>query len=975
MIDIVLRSRVIIHQIVAIQRHLTSLLTVDQPGDKSACVITMHTISVVHRADRTQLTAGNARRQPARGTAVKTRAAQYRDRVAGVQQQPLSGNNDTAGGVVVGNGRVLVNPATGVFGVHPGGRDKQQPTGPVIAKRSEQVLYRCEKTAAIRLRAAVAHGLQREHDGVRRQTHQILESTAAGVIARHTLNISGQFLRLSTQPDTAGRFRQRRGRAQGQITATDEQNRLCRRFNSRLSRALPGTMSRTPRHRESPQTGIIVHYNAIAIVTLPPYVVAAATQTGNRKPETTEASVALIPHKLTELRGVGPKLAARLQDYGVHSVEDLLFHLPLRYQDRTRVTPVVALRPGQEAVVEGTIKLCDIAFGRRRSLVAALQDDSGVLTLRFFHFNAAQRSGLQPGTRLRCFGQARPGRNGLELIHPEYRLADDAPPPAQDTLTPIYPTTEGIGQLQWRKLCEQAVGLLRKNPPTDLLDGVCALNFTLVDALIYLHAPPADAPLVLLQAGEHPAQLRLAFEELLAHHLSLQALRQRERSHAAPTMPVESSAVTRFLKRLPFHPTGAQTRVMQEIAVDLASPRPMLRLVQGDVGSGKTLVAATAALQAMAAGYQVAIMAPTEILAEQHLANFSAWFADEDIDIVWLSGRVKGRARRQALQGIAGHQAPLVIGTHALFQDDVIFARLGLLIVDEQHRFGVHQRLQLKAKASDWRPHQLVMTATPIPRTLSMVAYADLDCSVIDELPPGRQPITTVLVDNQRRDSVIERVAHACGEGRQAYWVCTLIEESDTLQAQAAEASHADLVDTLPGLRIGLIHGRLPAPQKAAVMQQFKAGDYDLLVATTVIEVGVDVPRASLMIIENPERLGLAQLHQLRGRVGRGSTASHCVLLYQSPLGVNGRERLQAMRESNDGFFIAEKDLALRGPGEVLGTRQTGLMDFRIARLPEHEHLLDQVHDLAARLLASYPQRVQPLIQRWTGNRQRFAHV
>ncbi|MFN2288985.1 MAG: ATP-dependent DNA helicase RecG [Chromatocurvus sp.] len=685
--------------------------------------------------------------------------------------------------------------------------------------------------------------------------------------------------------------------------------------------------------------------------------------------------MALIPHTLTALRGVGPKLAARLQDYGIHRVEDLLFHLPLRYQDRTRVTPIVALRAGQEAVVEGEIKLCDVVHGRRRSLVAMLQDTSGTMALRFFHFNAAQRSGLQPGARIRCFGQARPGRNGLELVHPEYWLASGAQMAAETTLTPIYPTTEGIGQLQWRRLCEQAIALLRRAPPEDLLAGVCDLDFTLADALIYLHAPPADAQLSQLQAGEHPAQLRLALEELLAHHLSLQALRQRERSSAAPAMPSEPAAVTRFLDQLPFRPTAAQQRVMGEIARDLASPRPMLRLVQGDVGSGKTLVAATAALQAIAAGYQVVIMAPTEILAEQHLASFSDWFADDDIDIVWLSGRVKGRARQEALQRIAGAHAPLAIGTHALFQEDVIFARLGLLIVDEQHRFGVHQRLQLKAKASDWRPHQLVMTATPIPRTLSMVAYADLDCSVIDELPPGRQPVTTALVDNQRRDSVIERVAHACGEGRQAYWVCTLIEESDTLQAQAAEATHAELGETLTHLRIGLIHGRLPATEKAAVMQRFKAGEYDLLVATTVIEVGVDVPRASLMVIENPERLGLAQLHQLRGRVGRGSTASHCVLLYQGPLGSNGRARLQAMRESNDGFFIAEKDLALRGPGEVLGTRQTGLMDFRIARLPEHDHLIDQVQTLAASLQSRHPQRVEPLIQRWTGSRQLFADV
>ena len=685
--------------------------------------------------------------------------------------------------------------------------------------------------------------------------------------------------------------------------------------------------------------------------------------------------MALIPHKLTELHGVGPKLATRLQDYGIHGVEDLLFHLPLRYQDRTRITPVAALQPGQEAVVQGTIKVCDLAIGRRRSLVAMLQDSSGTLALRFFHFNAAQRNQLKPGAQLRCFGQARPGRKGLELVHPEYQLAAAAAAPAEATLTPIYPTTEGIGQPQWRKLCKQALALLRRQPPADLLDGVCDLEFTLAGALVYLHAPPPDAPLGLLQDGAHPAQLRLALEELLAHHLSLQALRRRERSSSAPAMPAEATEVTRFLARLPFRPTAAQHRVMQEIAADLASPRPMLRLVQGDVGSGKTLVAATAAVQAIAAGYQVAIMAPTEILAEQHLANFGAWFADDDVEIAWLSGRVKGRTRQRALERIAGGVAKLVIGTHALFQDDVRFAHLGLLIVDEQHRFGVHQRLQLKAKSREWRPHQMVMTATPIPRTLSMVAYADLDCSVIDELPPGRQPVTTVLVDNQRRDTVIERVAHACDDGRQAYWVCTLIEESDTLQAQAAEATHAELLETLPALSIGLIHGRLPAAEKAAVMQRFKRGEYDLLIATTVIEVGVDVPRASLMVIENPERLGLAQLHQLRGRVGRGSTASHCVLLYQGPLGANGRERLQALRESNDGFFIAEKDLALRGPGEVLGTRQTGLMDFRVARLPGHDHLLDGVQAAAAALLSGHPERVKPLIQRWTGSRQDFAHV
>ncbi len=691
-----------------------------------------------------------------------------------------------------------------------------------------------------------------------------------------------------------------------------------------------------------------------------------ATQTG---------MASIVAQELTGLRGVGPKLAARLQAYGVERVEDLLFHFPLRYQDRTRVTPIGGLVEGSEAVVEGEVRGADVTFGRRRSLLVVLQDGTGTLTLRFFHFSNAQKQALRPGVRLRCFGQVRAGPRGAELVHPEYRAVGPGPAPVEDRLTPIYPTTEGIGQLQWRKLCGQAVALLRRQPPEDLLAGVDDDGFTLADAIAYLHAPPAGAALDALQDGRHPAQLRLAREELLAHHLSLRHLRARERAHRAPAMAPDSAGLRDFLARLPFAPTGAQERVMAEIADDLAGEAPMLRLVQGDVGSGKTLVAAAAARQAIAAGYQVAIMAPTELLAEQHRVNFEGWFAEEPVTIAWLSGRVKGAARREALAAIGDGSADLVVGTHALFQDAVSFARLGLLIVDEQHRFGVHQRLSLKGKAAEWRPHQLVMTATPIPRTLSMVAYADLDCSVIDELPPGRKPVNTVLVDSARRDTVIERVARACAEGRQAYWVCTLVEESDVLQAQAAEATYEELAEGLPGLRVGLIHGKLPAARKAEVMAAFKAGDCDLLVATTVIEVGVDVPRASLMVIENPERLGLAQLHQLRGRVGRGSAESHCVLLYQSPLSANGRERLQALRASNDGFFIARKDLELRGPGEVLGTRQTGLMDFRVARLPEHEDLLDAVQEQARALAERYPERVAPLIERWTGTRQAFAGV
>jgi ATP-dependent DNA helicase RecG len=678
-----------------------------------------------------------------------------------------------------------------------------------------------------------------------------------------------------------------------------------------------------------------------------------------------------------ELHGVGPKLANKLADYGVHRAEDLLFHLPLRYQDRTRVTPIAAAREGTDVVVEGEVRAADIVFGRRRSLVARIQDGSGTLTLRFFHFSAAQKSSMQPGTRLRCFGQVRRGSSGLEMYHPEYRQVEGEDVPVEDALTPIYPTTAGIGQNQWRKLCAQALLQLQREPVSELLPPSDKYPYELSRALQYLHAPPPDASLDLLREGRHPAQLRLALEELVAHNLSLQRLRKHQQHEGAPALAFAQDTLNTFLSSLAFSPTSAQQRVLYEIASDLAKPIPMMRLVQGDVGSGKTLVAAGAALQAIANGYQVALMAPTEILAEQHWRTFGQWFEPLGITMEWLSGRSKGKKRATALARIASADASLIIGTHALFQYDVAFSRLGLVIVDEQQRFGVHQRLTLTQKTAPelGRAHQLVMTATPIPRTLSMVAYADLDCSVIDELPPGRTAVTTVLIDSNRRPEVVARVAAACNDGRQAYWVCTLIEENDTLQAQAAEATAAELRLSLPQLSIGLIHGRLKPAEKASVMDAFKRGELALLVATTVIEVGVDVPNASLMIVENPERLGLAQLHQLRGRVGRGAQASHCVLLYQTPLSANGKQRLSVLRESSDGFYIAEKDLELRGPGEVLGTRQTGLMEFRIAELPMHNHLLDEVQVLADTIRTSHPELAEPLIQRWTGTNHEFAKV
>lgn len=675
------------------------------------------------------------------------------------------------------------------------------------------------------------------------------------------------------------------------------------------------------------------------------------------------------------LRGVGPKLEARLTELGICSVEDLLYHFPLRYQDRTQVTAIGGLRDGVDAIVHGAIRLASVVPGRRRSLVVKLEDASGLLTLRFFHFHPSQVRQLQTGVEITLFGQARWLGGGFEMVHPEYRLQG---PEAflEPSLTPVYPTVEGIGQSVWRNLLGQSLALLAHSDIPDLLADIGDSTFSAQSSITFLHRPPRDAATQLIRDGQHPAQQRLALEELVAHNLSLQALRNEEKSAPAPALQQTGSLTERFFAGLPFQPTRAQTRVVGEIVSDMGQPSPMLRLVQGDVGSGKTLVAAVAALVAMEAGAQVALMAPTELLAEQHLQTFRSWLQPLGVAVTWLSGSVKGTARRDTLDAIAAGQVSLVVGTHALFQEGVSFASLGLVIVDEQHRFGVHQRLTLTEKALLGQvPHQLVLTATPIPRTLSMVAYADLDCSVIDELPPGRTPVSTTLIDSQRRDEVIRRVGVACREGRQAYWVCTLIDESETLPAQAAETNLTTLQDALPDLRVGLIHGRMRPAEKEQAMAAFKQGETQILVATTVIEVGVDVPNASLMIIENPERLGLAQLHQLRGRVGRGATASHCLLLYQSPLGEQGKQRLEVMRCSTDGFYIAEQDLRLRGPGELLGTRQTGLAAFRVAKLPEHENLLETVASTVQRILADHPDRAQALIDRWTGPRQAFARV
>ena len=683
---------------------------------------------------------------------------------------------------------------------------------------------------------------------------------------------------------------------------------------------------------------------------------------------------------VTALKGVGEAMAEKLAKVGLETLQDVLFHLPLRYQDRTRIVPIGALRPGQDAVVEGTVAGADVVMGRRRSLLVRLQDGSGTLSLRFFHFSQAQKDGLKRGTALRCYGEIRPGATGLEIYHPEYRaLSGGEPIAVEQTLTPIYPTTEGLTQQRLRQLSEQALARLGPHSLPDWLPAELAREHELApldQALRYLHRPPPDADLDELAEGRHWAQHRLAFEELLTHQLSMQRLRDSLRNQHAPALPKAERLPSQYLANLGFAPTGAQQRVGAEIAYDLSQHEPMLRLVQGDVGAGKTVVAALAALQALEAGYQVALMAPTEILAEQHFITFQRWLAPLGLEVAWLAGKLKGKARASALEQIAAG-APMVVGTHALFQDEVQFKRLALVIIDEQHRFGVQQRLALRKKGVDGRlcPHQLIMTATPIPRTLAMSAYADLDTSILDELPPGRTPVNTLLVADSRRFEVIERVRLACHEGRQAYWVCTLIEESEELTCQAAETTFEDLSAALGGLHVGLIHGRMKPAEKAAVMDQFKQGQLQLLVATTVIEVGVDVPNASLMIIENPERLGLAQLHQLRGRVGRGSAASHCVLLYHPPLSQLGRQRLGIMRETSDGFVIAEKDLELRGPGEMLGTRQTGLLQFKVADLMRDADLLPAVRDAALRLLAEWPQHVSPLLERWLRHGQQYGQV
>ncbi|NOJ25902.1 ATP-dependent DNA helicase RecG [Vibrio coralliilyticus] len=681
---------------------------------------------------------------------------------------------------------------------------------------------------------------------------------------------------------------------------------------------------------------------------------------------------------LTSLTGVGAKVAEKLAKVGLNSVQDLLFHLPLRYEDRTRIYPIVKLHAGLWAAVQGKVMSADTLFGKRKMLTVKISDGNGTITLRFFNFTAAMKNNFAEGKTVHAYGEVKRGSFGLEIVHPDYKFyAPNQPAEVEQNLTPVYPTTDGLRQITLRNLTDQALALIDKAAVQELLPaGLYNQQVSLAQALHTIHRPTPDIDLQAFDEGKHPAQIRLIMEELLAQNLSMLSVRSKGQQDIALPLAERNQLKQQLLDQLPFSPTKAQSRVVAEIEKDLEKPHPMMRLVQGDVGSGKTLVAALAALRALEHGYQVALMAPTELLAEQHALNFAQWLEPMGINVGWLAGKLKGKAKETELAKIASGEAQMVVGTHALFQEHVAFHHLALVIIDEQHRFGVHQRLELREKGEKQGafPHQLIMTATPIPRTLAMTAYADLETSVIDELPPGRTPIQTVAIPDTKRDDIVERVRNAClNEGKQAYWVCTLIDESEVLEAQAAADTAEELQRKLPDVKIGLVHGRMKPAEKQSVMQDFKDNKLHLLVATTVIEVGVDVPNSSLMIIENPERLGLAQLHQLRGRVGRGSVASHCVLLYHSPLSKTAQKRLGVLRESNDGFVIAQRDLEIRGPGELLGTKQTGMADFKIADLVRDQHLIPEVQRVARHIHDNFPDNAAAIIDRWLGDRDMYS--
>lgn len=687
----------------------------------------------------------------------------------------------------------------------------------------------------------------------------------------------------------------------------------------------------------------------------------------------------VLSNSCESLTGVGPTLAAKLEKCGIKTIQDLLFHLPYTYQDRTRITPIQDLRANDWCVIAGSVCKTEVKYGKRMMLNCYVEDKTGIIKIRFFHFNKQQIASLNNSTMIHVFGEVREFNNHLEMIHPEYQLLDEGEQcQVHETLTPIYSSTQGLTQARLRQIinlalkrCSAEMAQLEWLGPQQLAE----YQFhPIATAIELLHNPPPDTSLQALEQGAHPALKRLVFDELLAQRLSLQFARQARSVLHAPPLVDEKQLKDQFLATLPFALTNAQQRVATEISQDLSQAKPMLRLVQGDVGAGKTVIAALAAIQAIAQGMQVAFMAPTDLLSEQHALNLSQWLEPLGIKVLRLTGKMKVGLRRQALAALADGSAQLIIGTHALFQNEVQFARLALIIIDEQHRFGVQQRLLLQQKGQQEQlvPHQLLMTATPIPRTLSMTHFAHLDVSVIDELPPGRTPITTAILSQDKRESIILRLQAAIASGKQAYWVCTLIEESEKLQCMAAIDTAEQLQQQLSAAHIGLVHGRMKATEKEEIMRAFKAGEIDLLVATTVIEVGVDVPNASLMIIENAERLGLSQLHQLRGRVGRGTTQSHCLLLYQMPLSAQGTERLKVMRATNDGFLISEKDLELRGAGELLGTRQTGYRQFKLANLQRDQALLPLLPAVAKHLVNEHAELARLITRRWLGDFEHY---
>lgn len=699
-----------------------------------------------------------------------------------------------------------------------------------------------------------------------------------------------------------------------------------------------------------------------------------------------------LNHSLSTLKGIGPAMEDRLNQLGIYSLFDLLFHLPFRYEDRTRVIPIATLNNGQSAVIEAEVEHCRIQLGKKRSLVVSINDGSGSINLRFFHFSGTQKNNFVSGKKIRCYGDVSLTKSGLTMIHPEYTFTLNELEES-DSLTAIYPSTEGINQARWRQFIEQA---FKKINPEDLdyliftseikADDLLSQSLvtsqkidtetSLYQTLHTLHFPPATINLNAFSEGTHPYQRRLAFEELVAHRLSHLAIKSKAKIENAVPIKVKNEQEKQFINNLPFKLTHAQQKVLSTIIEDLEQPKAMMRLVQGDVGSGKTVVAALAMLHVVYNQQQVAFMVPTEILATQHVIQLEKWFSPLGISVELLVSKTPIKQKNIVSKKIQNGEIAIVVGTHALIQESIQFKNLALAVIDEQHRFGVEQRLALKHKRNDGlTPHQLVMTATPIPRTLAMTFYADLDYSVIDELPPGRKPVNTVAISQGRRNEVIERVKNACAQKKQVYWVCTLVEESEILECQAAESTAEELSQLLTDIKVDLIHGRMKPAEKENVMQAFKTGNINLLVATTVIEVGVDVPNASLMIIENPERLGLAQLHQLRGRVGRGTQESHCVLMYQTPLSNNGKRRLDIMRETNDGFVIAEEDLKLRGPGEMLGTRQSGAVSMRLANLERDADMIELVVNVSNKINQTDSNRTKKLIQRWCPLAPRYQNV